>query len=113
MADTDLDQLLRNPTLVAAVRDLGVSSLALEDVLHALRSLGQVRIELDDHPERPYLCQLDSGGECERARGRTVLNAALACWAEALEAFGAYTQHGLTKLERFLLDPDVTSGPGA
>jgi len=105
--DPDLERLLRRPAVVAAVRDLNVASLGLEDVLAGLRSFGRVRIEIDDHPERPYLCLLATGGECERGRGTTVLHAALACWAEALEGFSSYTQQGFTELERYLLDPDV------
>jgi hypothetical protein len=107
MPDVDLDQLLCRPVVVAAVRDLGVDSLAIEDVLAALRRFGRVRIELDNDRERPYLCLLEAGDEREYGRGRTVLHAALACWAEALEDFGRYTEHGIAELERFLLDPDV------
>jgi hypothetical protein len=105
--DAELEQLLRRPVVVAAVRDLGVDSLALEDVLAALRSFGPVRIDVDHDPERPYICVLESDGERERGRGRTVLHAALACWAGALEGVSRYTEHGVAELERFLLGPDV------
>ena len=101
----ELDQLLRRPAVVAAVRDLGVASLALEDVLTALQALGQVRIDVDEHPDHPYVCLLDAGAE--HGRGRTVLHAAVACWAEALASLGQYTDQGFNALERFLLDPDV------
>lgn len=101
----ELDQLLRRPAVIAAVRDLGVASLALEDVLSALQPFGQVRIEIDPEAELPYVCLLDCGAE--HARGRTVLHAVVACWAEVLEGFTVYTNRGLTELERFLFDPDV------
>src|SRR3954447_19757744 len=107
MPDADLDQLLCRPVVVAAVQELGVDSIAIEDVLAALRRFGRVRIELDNDPERPYLCVLEASDEREYGRGRTVLHSALACWAEALEDLGRYTEHGLAELERFLLDPDV------
>ena len=107
MPDVDLDQLLCRPVVVAAVRDLGVDSLAIEDVLAALRRFGRVRIELDNDRARPYLCLLEAGDDREQGRGRTVLHAALACWAEALEGFSRYTRQGFTELERFLLDRDV------
>ena len=105
MPDAELDQLLRRPAVVAAVRDLGVAALALEDVLAALRSLGNVRIDVDLDPEYPYVCVLEAGEV--RGRGRTVLHAALACWAAALEGMTRYTQRGVAELERFLLGPDV------
>ena len=105
MPEAELDQLLRRPAVIAAVNDLGLTSLALEDVLVALRSFGTVRIEVDRHPEHPYLCLLE-GGE-ERARGRTVLHAAVACWARALEDVTLYTERGVAELEQFLLGPDV------
>ena len=107
MPDEDLDQLLRRPAVVAAVDDLGVDALAIEDVLAALRRFGRVRIELDNDRDRPYLCLLEAGGDREQGRGRTVLHAAIACWAEALEGLDRYTREGLAELERFLLDPDV------
>jgi hypothetical protein len=104
MAEPELDALLRRPAVKAAVRDLGVDSLAVEDVLVALRSFGRVRIELDDHPEFPYVCRLAAGDDHERGRGRTVLHAALACWAGALEGFNLYARQGVEDLERFLLE---------
>src|SRR4051794_36644805 len=107
MPDAELDQLLRRPAVVAAVRDLGVASLALEDVLGALRSFGRVRIDIDEHPERPYVCRLAAGDESEHGRGRTVLHASITCWAGALEGFSRYTQQGVAELEQFLLGPDV------
>jgi hypothetical protein len=64
-----------------------------------------VRIDLDHDGERPYLCTLAGGAE--RGRGRTVLHAAVACWAEVLESLRGYTRRGFTDLERFLLDPDM------
>ena len=105
MPDAELDQLLRRPAVVAAVRDLGVDALTLEDVLAALRSLGEVRIDVGQDPEFPYVCVLDGGDE--RGRGRTVLHAALACWAGALDGMTRYTERGVAELERFLLGPDV------
>ena len=105
MPPVDLDQLLRRPAVIAAVNDLGLTSLALEDVLVALRPFGTVRIEVDRNPEHPYLCLLE-GGE-ERARGRTVLHAAVACWARALQDVTLYTERGVAELEQFLLGPDV------
>ena len=105
MPPVDLDQLLRRPAVIAAVDDLGLTSLALEDVLVALRSFGTVRIEVDRDPEYPYLCLIGDGEE--RARGRTVLHAAVACWAGALEDVTLYTERGVAELEQFLLGPDV------
>jgi hypothetical protein len=100
--DADLDELLRRPAVTAAVRDLNVSSLALEDVLGALRSLGQVRITVTGDPERPFSCVLDAGEGCEHGHGHSVLTAAVACWAEALDAVGYYSRRGVADLERFL-----------
>ncbi len=105
MPDADFDQLLRRPAVVAAVRELGVSALSLEDVLASLHSFGTVRIVVDEHPEQPYVCSLEAGEE--RGRGRTVLHAAVACWAGALESLVDYTEQGVTELERFLLGPDI------
>jgi len=105
MPEAELDQLLRRPAVIAAVDDLGLTSLALEDVLVALRSFGTVRIEVDRDPECPFLCLLE-GGE-ERARGRTVLHASVACWARALDDVTVYTERGVAELEQFLLGPDV------
>jgi hypothetical protein len=107
MLEGDLDQLLRRPAVLMAVRDLGVTSLAVEDVLVALRSLGAVRMEVDHDPERPFLCVLEAGEAHESGRGRTVLHAAVACWAEALDSVDGYTRQGVADLERFLLGPDV------
>ncbi|RKQ90634.1 hypothetical protein C8N24_0446 [Solirubrobacter pauli] len=107
MSDDALDRLLRRPSVVAAVRDLGVTSLAVEDVLVALRAFGPVRIEIDDDREQPYVCRLRAGDAVESGRGRTVLHAALVCWAGALEGLSDYTQQGVADLERFLLGPDL------
>ena len=104
MPDHELDALLRRPAVVAAVCELGVDALAVEDVLSALRSFGRVRVEFDDHPVLPYVCRLAAGDAHERGRGRTVLHAALACWAGALEGFTLYAQQGVEDLERFLLE---------
>jgi hypothetical protein len=101
----ELDQLLRRPEVVAAVGELEVDSLALEDVLAALRSFGRVQLGVDHDAEHPFICMLDGGAE--RTRGRTVLHAAIACWAQVLEGLHTYTRQGLDELERFLLDPDV------
>lgn len=106
MDDRELDQLLRRPAVIAAVRDLGVDSLGPEDVLSALRALGSVRIDVTDHAERPFVCVLDSSEGRESRRGRTVMGAALACWADALDALSEYGRRGVTDLERFLLDSD-------
>ena len=100
MPDAELDQLLRRPAVLTAVRELGVSALALEDVLVALRAFGAVRIVVDDDPEQPYVCLLEAGEE--RGRGRSVLHAALACWAGALESFAEYSGQGVAEFERFL-----------
>jgi hypothetical protein len=103
MADLELDALLRRPAVVAAVRELGVDALAVEDVLAALRGFGRVRIEIDDHPELPYVCRLAAGADHECGRGRSVLHAVLSCWAGALEGFSVYAKQGVEELERFLL----------
>jgi hypothetical protein len=105
MPDAHLDLLLRRPAVLAAVRDLGVASLSLEDVLGALRAFGSVRVHVDDHPHEPYLCLLEAGDE--HGRGRTVLHAAVACWAGALESLADYTGQGVAELERFLYGPDL------
>jgi hypothetical protein len=104
--EPELEQLLRRPLVVSAVRDLGVASLTLEDVLTALRTFGRVRIDIDQHPTAPYVCVLLAGEDRERGRGRSVLHAAVACWADALEGLSRYTQQGVDELERFLLGPD-------
>src|SRR5690349_4565794 len=106
MPDADLDQLLRRPSVVAAVRELNVTSLTLEGVLDALAAYGAGRVEGDGGPDRPFGCVLEAGGERETARGGTVLNAAVACWAEVLEGVEAYTRQGVDELEQFLLGPD-------
>ena len=107
MPDHALEALLRRPAVLAAVRDLGVTSLAVEDVLLALRALGVVRVEVDHDPEHPFVCVLEAGEAHESGRGRTVLHAAVACWAEALDSVNGYTRQGVEELERFLLGPDV------
>lgn len=107
MAQDELDALLQRPTVVAAVRGLGVASLAVEDVLAELRSFGAVRIDVDLGTDHPYVCVLEVGDEHEHGRGRTVLEAALTCWAEVLESTLAYAQQGVDELEQFLLGPDV------
>src|SRR4051794_28336566 len=88
----ELAALLRRPAVVAAVRELGVEALAVEDVLRALRRFGAVRVEVTSDPRRPYLCVLQVAGEDpEIARGRSLLHAAVACWAVTLESFEGYT----------------------
>ena len=93
--------------MIAAVRDLGVSALGPEDVLSALRALGTVRIDVSDHADRPFTCVLDSPDGRESGRGRTILAAALACWADTLDALNEYGRRGVADLERFLLDSDL------
>src|SRR5690349_22165825 len=100
MPDAELDQLLRRPVVLTAVRELGVSALALEDVLLALRTFGSVGIVVDDDPEQPFLCLLRAGEE--RGRGRTALHAALACWAAALESLAVYSGQGVAEFVRYL-----------
>ncbi|MBE2315779.1 hypothetical protein DVA67_007315 [Solirubrobacter sp. CPCC 204708] len=104
MHDADLEHLLSRPAVIAAVRDLGVASLSLEDVLSALHGFGAVRIVVDNDAEQPYVCLLRDGEE--RGRGRTVLHAAVACWAGALEGLSRYTAQGVDEIERFLLGSD-------
>lgn len=100
----DVQELLRRPSVVAAVRDLGVSALGLEDVLLALHRYGAVRIEVREDAALPYACRLlIAGEEPETGCGTTVLHAALACWAQILDAFGDYATRGQDELERFLL----------
>jgi hypothetical protein len=97
--DAALRELLRRPAVLAAVDELGVSSLGIEDVLTALRRFGSVRIDVGDE----YTCALEIPGEStERATGATVLQAAVACWAEALESAQRYADAGLDELTRFL-----------
>ncbi len=105
MPDAELDQLLQRPAVVAAVRDLGVASLSREDVLDALSGFGAVRLHVEPQAQAPYVCLLDAGEE--RGRGRTVLHAAIACWAQVLEGMAVYTQRGVADLERFLTGPDA------
>src|SRR5689334_4677704 len=67
--DLDLLQLLLRPAIVAAVDDLGLDSLGVEDVLTALRRFGAVRVEVGD----TYTCVLEVPDEpAERAEGPTV-----------------------------------------
>jgi hypothetical protein len=108
MADPpELPDLLRRPAVVAAVRELGVSALGLEDVLGALRRFGAVRIDVIADRRRPYACVLQVAGEDpEVGRGRSVLHAAVACWAATLEGFHGYAGRGLADIERFLAAPD-------
>src|SRR4051794_24710731 len=93
MADApEIRALLERPAVVAAVRELGVTSLGVEDVLGALRRFGAVRIDVTTDRKRPYACVLQVAGEDpEVGRGPTVLHAALACWAATLETFQGYT----------------------
>ena len=107
MSADELDQLLRRPEVVAAVQELGVASLSLEQVLTALQSFGLVRIDIDRHPEQPYVCRLAAGETSEQGRGRTVLHAAIACWAGVLEGCGHYTRQGIADFEQYLLGPDA------
>src|SRR5688572_13652156 len=95
-----VDDLLRRPAVVAAVAELGVSTLGVEDVLGALHGFGAVRIEVGDHI---YACVVQiPGEEPERADGTSVLHAALACWAATLESARLYSDRGFTELEHFL-----------
>jgi hypothetical protein len=103
----EVDDLLRRPAVVAAVLELGVEALRVEDVLGALRSFGPVRIEVTTHRKLPYACVLQVAGEDpEVGRGRSVLHAALACWATTLESFSGYAGKGLVDVERFLAKLD-------
>jgi hypothetical protein len=98
-----MDELLRRPAVIAAVAELGVATLGVEDVLTALHRFGVVRIEVGDDPRRPYVCIVQvTGEEPERAHGTSVLHAALACWAATLESAHRYGELGLTELELFL-----------
>ena len=102
-----VDELLRRPAVIAAVAELGVATLGVEDVLTALHRFGAVGIEVGDDPARPYECIVRvTGEEPERAHGTSVLHAALACWAATLESTRLYSSHGLTELERFLARVD-------
>jgi hypothetical protein len=109
--DGDLTALLGRPAVVAAVLELGVSALQVEDVLVALRRFGPVRIEVTADRRRPYACVLQVAGEDpEVGHGTTVLHAALSCWATTLESFSHYTNDGVTRLERFLVETDESRG---
>jgi len=96
-----VDELLRRPAVVAAVAELGVSALGVEDVLTALRRFGAVRVEVGD--DARFTCVVEVAGEApERADGTSVLHAALACWAVTLESARVYSDLGLTEIEHFL-----------
>ena len=112
MADArDVDVLLQRPAVVAAVLELGVTALMLEDVLGALRRFGPVRIDVTTDRRRPYSCVLQVAGEDpEIGRGTSALHAALACWATTLESFGVYATRGLGELENFLADAEDSRG---
>jgi len=102
-----VDELLRRPAVIAAVAELGVQTLGVEDVLTALHRFGAVRIEVGEDPARPYECIVHvTGEEPERAHGTSVLHAALACWAATLESARLYSDLGLTELEHFLARVD-------
>jgi hypothetical protein len=100
--DPDLEALLRRPAVNAAAQDLGLPALGLEDVLGALRVFGSVKITVNDDAQRPYTCVLEAADGSEHGSGRSVLTAAVACWADALEAMGHYSRQGVADLERFL-----------
>src|SRR4051794_12498842 len=104
MADEpELRDLLARPEVIAAVRELGVETLAVEDVLGALKRFGAVRLEVTSQRRRPYACVVQIAGEDpEVGRGATVLHAAVACWAATLESFQSYTDTGVKDLERYL-----------
>jgi len=105
--DASLDQLLRRPDVIAAVEELGVTSLSVEHVLTALRRFGAVRIDVGDDRARPYTCVLAIPGEQpESTQGTSVLHSALACWAVALEGSRRYTDLGLEQVARFLARAD-------
>ena len=112
MADArNVDVLLQQPAVVAAVLELGVTALTVEDVLGALRQFGPVRIDVTADRRRPYMCVLQVAGEDpEIGRGTSVLYAALACWATTLESFGVYATRGVSDLESFLADADDLHG---
>jgi len=113
-AGSEIEDLLRRPAVVAAVCELGVSSLGAEEVLSALRRFGAVRVELTDDVALPFACVLEVAGEDpEQANGTTVLHAALACWATALESFRACADRGVARLERFLSELDDRQGDAA
>src|SRR3954468_22744522 len=102
----DVHELLRRPSVVAAVRELGVPTLGVEDVLGALHRLGTVRVDVTGDAARPYACVLHvAGEEPERSHGATVLHAALACWAATLEGLQRYSDRGVPELEPSLDEP--------
>src|SRR4051812_23453453 len=106
-APPELSDLLARSAVIAAVRELGIDGLTIEDVLGALRRFGAVRLDVTTDPRRPYVCVLQVAGEDpETGRGRSVLHAAVACWASTLESFNDYTESGVERLERFLSDLD-------
>jgi hypothetical protein len=111
MAETpEVRELLERPELIAAVRELGVDALTVEDVLGALRRFGAVRIEVTSDRRHPYACIVQVAGEDpELGRGRTVLHAALACWASTLQGFLGYSERGVTDIEQFLAELDETA----
>jgi hypothetical protein len=99
----EISELLTQPAVIAAVRELAVDALETEDVLRALRRFGEVRVEVGTDARRPFVCVLQVAGEDpEAARGRTVFHAALACWAATLASFANYTDRGFADVERFL-----------
>jgi hypothetical protein len=108
MADVpEIDELLRRPAVVAAVGELGVTALSVEDVLRALRRFGAVRVEVTAARRRPFVCVLQVAGEDpEIGRGTSVLHAALVCWAATLAGFSGYADKGVTDIERFLAERD-------
>jgi hypothetical protein len=109
--DRDVNALLSRPAVVAAVLELGVTALQVEDVLGALRRFGPVRVEVVADRRRPYACVLQIAGEDpEIGRGSSVLHAALSCWATTLDSFNAYADTGVTRLERFLAETDESRG---
>src|SRR4051794_10759481 len=104
MADhPDLAALLARPAVIAAVRELGVQTLAAEDVLGALKRFGAVRLEVTSDRRRPYACVVQVAGEDpEVGRGATVLHAVVACGAATLDSFQSYTDTGVKDIERYL-----------
>jgi hypothetical protein len=102
--DAAVSELLRRRTVIEAIAELGLATIGVEDVLGALRRFGAVRIEVGDSA---FTCVLEiPGEEPERARGATVLQAALACWAETLDSTRAYSDRGIARLERYLMRVD-------
>jgi hypothetical protein len=102
--DAAVTELLRRPAVVEAVAELGIATLGVEDVLNALSGFGAVRIEV---AHDGFTCILEIPGEDpECADGTTVLHAALACWAAALEGTRLYCDRGIAGLERLLTRVD-------